>query len=340
MRRKKRLAFIFSLSFGLVGPGGLHAHEVDHFSNYAASASLMDSREQLNRSINERMTQVLEKLPSECDEKRLYRMLKKQFTSGFKLKGWTRKEIVLNDKLDKLSYPLEGSIYENYIPIKFIRIIGAPTLLIQPLLSRIFRIGDVYLGTDKIGHFFTFGFKSFKTHYLKNKPLRKAFLLSWKSENSFFGARTTRIISYGDLLANFNGMRFWNHILQKEDDLLGENLGPYIDCQDNRWVQVKSIDWGDYIDHGFDESINCSRFKKEKNKIKIQTNIKKVLKKQNLDFKSLCPLIDEGRVTSEHLLELEEKYGDFAPYVLNFYGHSSLKDELKNSLHPSPFLMD
>lgn len=126
-------------------------------------------------------------------------------------------------------------------------------------------------------------------------------------------------------------MRFWNHVLQKEEDVLEKNLGPYVACQNSRWIQVKTVDWGNYVDHGFDESINCSRFAKKKNRVKIQENIKRTLEEQDLHFESTCPLAEEST-----LLWLQEKYGVLSPYLLNFQGHSSLENKTQNTLHPAP----
>ncbi len=324
---------IFSVCFSLY----LEAAEVDHFSTYTASASLIDSRKQLNLSFNSRMTKILDKLEDGCHEKQLYKAFKKYFTNGFKPQSWLRTDVIFNDKIDLLSYTFKESIYSNFTLIKFLRIMAAPIYFFQPFLARILRIGDVYLGTDKIGHFLGSGFKYFKKYYLKGQSLGQALMIGWKAESNLLGSKTTRVISYADMLANFNGMRFWNHILQKEEDILGQNLGPYINCQENRWVQIKAMDWGDYIDHGFDETINCSRFTKEKNKLKIQKNIKRTLKEQNLHFKSTCPLIGED---TEKILWLKEKYGNLSPYLLNWHGHSSLNDKAQNAFHPAPLLID
>ncbi len=307
----------------------VQAVEVDHFSTYTANASLANSRQQLNFSINNRITQILNQLDGGCNEKHLYKKLGRHFKNGFNLGTWLRKEVIFNNQLDMTSYTFKESIYKNLIPLKFIKIIGVPLHLFQPFLAQILRIENVYLGTDKLGHLLGSGFKYFKRHHLKDKPLEQTLMLGWQNEHGFTGSSTTKIISYADMLANFNGMRFYNHVLQKEDDILGENLGPYVTCQNSRWIQVKTIDLGNYIDHGLDESINCSRFSKKKNRVKVQENIRRTLEEQGIPFETTCPLAEE-----EVLLWLEEKYGALSPYLLNFQGHSSLDD--KTPYHPAP----
>ena len=72
----------------------------------------------------------------------------------------------------------------------------------------------------------------------------------------------TGVFSYGDLSANFNGMRFWNHMLQKRDDVLGfeYNAGPYVRCEAGKWKTTEfKIDFRNYVDASMDESINCRK---------------------------------------------------------------------------------
>lgn len=181
----------------------VQAVEVDHFSTYTANAFLADSKEQLNFSINNRITQILNQLDDGCNEKHLYKKLRRHFKNGFNLGTWLRKEVIFNNQLDMTSYTFKESIYKNLIPIKFIKIIAAPLHLFQPLLAQILRVDNVYLGTDKLGHLLGSGFKYFKRHYLKGKPLEQVLMLGWQNEHGFTGSSTTKIISYADMLANF-----------------------------------------------------------------------------------------------------------------------------------------
>ncbi|HBA59230.1 MAG TPA: hypothetical protein DCZ92_00110 [Elusimicrobia bacterium] len=85
-------------------------------------------------------------------------------------------------------------------------------------------------------------------------------------EKTFLGgnALATGVFSYADLAANFNGMRFWNHMLQKRDDVLGpqHNAGPYLVCRDGKWARnaEKPLDFRVYVDATMQESTNCSKF--------------------------------------------------------------------------------
>lgn len=172
---------------------------------------------------------------------------------------------------------------------------------------------------DKFEHLFGRGFKYFQKYYLQKKPLEEIFKFGHRSERIFLGANTTGVYSYGDLAANFNGMRFWNHMLGKNDDILGEeyNIQPYIICDDGRWVQNNDINFLHYIDHSFDEAINCS-------KLRTKSLYKKVLKQirflEETEGKSFqCP------IDSSPIPELLEKYQAYKNKILNFDGLGSLK---------------
>jgi hypothetical protein len=96
----------------------------------------------------------------------------------------------------------------------------------------------------------------------------------------------TGVFAFADLSANFNGMRFWNHMLQKRDDVMGKdhNVGPYIECQDGKWVAVKGIDFREYIDASMDESINCSTFATNSGLRRFNAAIKLI------DPRNTCPM--------------------------------------------------
>ena len=116
------------------------------------------------------------------------------------------------------------------------------------------------------------------------------------------------------MAADFNGMRFWNHVLQKKNDVLGseENFGPYVRCVNKKWTLVKEMNWRDYLDDSMDEAINCSQFKTESmvNKIKKRLNDLQVLHQRIIS----CP------VSRNKLKRVISKYGKFAPFFINKEG--------------------
>ena len=312
--------FTMPLAFVLLLVSPLWAAEVDHFSHY--HASLTDSRPWLNPMINRRLARVLGGIQG-CQERRLYQVLRKDFNNPFL--GRLARDIVRKGPWDKTPVTRQQSIYKEFLVFSNLNPIF---ILVRNAVSGFARIGDIRIGTDKLGHFWGSGYTYFKRYYLQGKALGMALSFGWRNEHSILGARVSGVISYGDMLANFNGMRFWNHLLQRREDILGENLGPYIQCQQNQWVQVKQIDWGNYVDHGFDESINCSRFSSEKLLDKVQRTMVEISRKQGIEL--TCPM------RTDVISGLQDKYGRLAPYLLNFHGHNSLGDAQWEGIYPSP----
>ena len=103
-------------------------------------------------------------------------------------------------------------------------------------------------------------------------------------------------------------MRFWNHVLQKRNDVLekDKNLGPYVKCIGKKWTLVKEMDWAKYLDDSMDEAINCSQFKSKT----MVDKIKKRLNKLQTPIKESCCPINKGKLKNVIL-----KYGKFAPIL-------------------------
>jgi hypothetical protein len=182
-------------------------------------------------------------------------------------------------------------------------------------------VNGVLVGTDKFEHFMGSGFLYYRKNYLKGEGVRAAMDIGYSAETGFMGAITTGVKAYGDLAANFNGMRFWNHVLQKYDDVLGTqyNIGPYIECKANKWELVKEMNWADYIDSSFDEGLNCSAFPSSKMQALVQKRLDDL--EEESGQRRSCP------VDPEKIREVLPKYGIFAKDLINPNGHYSLKEE-------------
>lgn len=126
-------------------------------------------------------------------------------------------------------------------------------------MSPTLRIGDVYLGDDKLGHFFGFG----KRYYRKYLTYRRYEateddaidrVIRWGvlSENTLVGIGVDGIFSHADLEANYQGFEFARHFCEGED--------PYLAQGDDGWRLTRDIDIRDYINPYFDESYNPPHF--------------------------------------------------------------------------------
>jgi hypothetical protein len=130
-------------------------------------------------------------------------------------------------------------------------------------MARTVRIGDVYLGIDKIGHFFGFG-RRFFLHYNKmiaqgvspeeaeQRVVRKGMF----QEASMVGGVTDGIFALADLEANFQGYRLARDLCSKD--------GIGFDLTGKIWSFRGPINMLDYVTPDFDESYNMSVFSRSR----------------------------------------------------------------------------
>ena len=283
--------------------------EVDNFTG-RFNRKLKDSTAIFNRKTNEFFRKGLKKAnigPLKCNEKKLYFNLKQYFNSTFfgEIVRWVNE----TDTLDKRFISVNKSIYRDFTPKESI-VLGFLSKL-RPVHSPNLRMGEVYLGSDKFEHFFSSGYRYFNAHYRKGRNLRKTLMIGLKEEYGLLGRYPTGVISYADLAADFNGMRFWNHVLQKKNDVLGpeKNLGPYVECINKKWTLVKDMNWSDYLDDSMDEAINCSQFK-TKNMVK---KIKRRLQELQVPHQRIisCP------INRNKLKKIISKYGKYSDFFIN-----------------------
>jgi len=293
----------------------LASSEVDNFTRRADF--LKDSTERLNKITNQFLKERIKKLNKKkhgCNEKSLYRGLKKDF--NILLKGSKLlKAVEKDEKIVKLKIKVRDSIYRDWSFMDSPAIRGL-NLVIPSVFGEVIKVNGIRLGIDKFEHFFGYGHYYFNLHYFGKKGVKKALKFGLFMEYFNLGAYGTGVMSYGDLAANFNGMRFWNHILSKRKDILNQNLGPYVKCRNKKWVVQKSINWRQYIDESFDEAINCSRFRKGIMAEKVKERVREI------NFKdgelNTCPLVPKK------LEEMFKKYSQFSPYILNKEGHDKI----------------
>jgi len=254
------LLFLCSLSFA-------YSAEVDQYT--IKNKSLEDALESLNDRANTYIQRAIIRANfqgSNCNEAVLYRELKDYFANHSK--GQMGRDLLFDDTIPKTVIPLKESVYRKW-SVWNGYLLGRKKAKDSPLaLGPIMRVGHYEVGTDKFEHIFGMGNDYFERYYNKKKSLLSILKHGVFLEKTALGGNifATGVFSYGDLAANFNGMRFWNHMLQKQDDILGpkHNEGPYISCSDSKWIQVKDLDFSNYMDVSLDESINCSKFATKK----------------------------------------------------------------------------
>lgn len=288
----------------------LNAAEVDNFTK--RDPSLLDSTKKVNEFGNKLFLSIVDKTNKDhpgCDEEKLYKNLRKEFRNGYI--GEFLEYLKGSPDIARYKVPFKQSIYSQFTPKDAI-VTGLLSKRLYDSSASVINIKGHLVGTDKFEHFSGTGYRYFKSYYLEKKSLEETVDIGFSDEYGILGAWSTGIVSYGDLAAEFNGMRFWNHILQRRDDILNENIGPFLECSKGKWLSVKKIDWSYYIDDSWDEAINCSEFRNWTMVAKVKYKLKELSQSTGQLIK--CPLYPE-RTTL-----LENKYQQFGQYILNFKG--------------------
>ena len=306
------------------------AAEIDSIT--PCSRELPDAADTLNGIINARLQSGIEAANARqdeftffsertvCDEEILYTELRKaifqSFSASLGLKGYS-----LDKQLRELlgsqgcSLPLKDSIYRD---ITFFEGIS----LNLKELSDVIMVRGHLVGLDKIGHFFAEGWEYFEHTRADGATVEDAMAWGTGLEKGSFGYLTTGIYSYADLVANFNGFRFWNGLRKRQRDPLKGVVADFftsvqvtcsLDLIDSlkkrkivrKWVLNRPFDIADYIDGSWNEANNCNSYRDPDIAEKVAVRIAEV----RPGFQ--CPA--EGRAC----IQAEKKYGSYAQGLLH-----------------------
>ncbi len=298
----------------------LIAGEVDQFTKRFSPPA--DSSVEMNKVANHYLKKSIIEANGAgegCDEKVLYKKMRNYFANH--KDGEITIHALTSPTVARTKFKISESIFQGWT-------MGTGALIGRPnadntdvALSPLITIGNQVIGTDKLEHLFGRGFAYFTDYYLSKKSLRKTLKTGIFEEKIIYGGNflTTGVFSYADLATNFDGMRFWNHVLLKREDILGatRNLGPYVVCKDKKFVLNKKIDFTNYFDAAHDEGINCSKFANDKGLKKFNESLVKLTAKDP-DHTYECPM------DQSVLDKVVEKYGEFAKFLVNQNGNNTV----------------
>ncbi len=118
------------------------------------------------------------------------------------------------------------------------------------------RVNEQLIGSDKIGHFISQGRKYYK-RYLKFGTEEGAAARSAYTERAIFGQLSNGIYSNADLVANYEGHRFFRSLF--EDDIIPGKLA-ILRWEGDTWVVQREFDWADHVNEYWDEALNINHF--------------------------------------------------------------------------------
>lgn len=298
------------------------ASEVDSFNR--RFSPLEDSSSFINEKFNTYFQQAIDEANlsrKRCSTEELYDQLTDRF-ENHAFDEFT-KWLTDTDEVPMISTRVTDSIYKDFNVFQSI-IQGGFARLVRDPTGRILNFKGIRVGTDKFEHMMGSGHKYFEIYYLENRPLKRVLEKGWKAETGILGAFTTGVMSYADMAANFQGMRFWNHVLQRGMDVLGENIGPYVKCENYEWVQVKKVDLAHYIGPEHDEGNNCSRFRTPKMLQDVLNRLQDYEERDPFKREYKCPM------EPQKIRQAQKRYGaELSKWLINAKGHEHTKGDFQ-----------
>lgn len=288
------------------------AAEIDSFTQ--RRQPLPDATGALNQWFNQRLQAGIkltnDEMEDGCEPEQLYDNIRVSFASPF-VGHLIAEELDQSSAIPKQRVPLNQSIYRD------LGLIDAISMHIKDL-SGVMNVQGTLVGSDKLGHFVVEGWSYYKRAYLDLDGLEDALQWGAFTERTYFGLMTTGIYSYADLAANFDGMRFWIHLLgEGRDPVDSEFLSPlpYIKCKrrfwtgEHYWKLVRRVHVEDYVNPAWDEAVNCQDYRNPE--IAILVN-RRILRQTPAGAPSrVCPVAPKAcRNAADH-------YGEYSRHLIN-----------------------
>jgi len=316
--RARRLACAAALArvIGLAGllthPWTASAAEIDSVTD--REIRLSDASGAIERRLNDALRLGVERANARgevCDESVLYAELRHAFASPFI--GHVIAESLNDDEaLDSRRVRRADSIYRD------LGLLDAVSVYWKDL-SAVVRVGDTLMGVDKIGHFVVEGWAYFETADLEGEGVEAAMTWGENAEDTYFGFYTTGVHSYADLVANLEGLRFWQDVVGRFDRPIPggrSSRRPLVRCGrrlglfgERRWRVAHGIDLDDYVSPAWDEGVNCCSYRSAEIEAFVATRVGELSEAAGHDFS--CP------VDANACVKARERYGALAPRLLH-----------------------
>lgn len=162
-----------------------------------------------------------------------------------KLERWAMK----SPDVERLSTPRRESIYAGH-PLWATRV--AAMFGVGPTI----KVNEVLIGSDKLGHFLSQGRKFWRRWQRYDDEARAAEQSAF-TERAIFGQLTTGSYSNADLVANFEGYRFYRSLFE---DGVVPGKPAILAWTDGAWQVQRPFDFADHVNAYWDEAINPNHY--------------------------------------------------------------------------------
>lgn len=240
--RAALLAAVVAIATAGVG----FAYETDQYSNRLTP--LADAAPVLDREVNAAIADIAAHWTGPRDDNRFVMAVFHRIGGYYwvdQLERWAMD----SPEVEKLPTPRRQSVYRG-LPLHSTRV--AAVFGIGPT----FRIGDTLVGSDKLGHFLSQG-RKFWQRWQRQRDEAGPARQSARIEGGIFGGVTTGSYSNADLVANYEGYRFYRSLF--EDDVV-PGKPAILRWQDDHWVVQRPFAWRDHVNAYWDEALNPNAY--------------------------------------------------------------------------------
>jgi len=230
----------------LLVPAIGYAYETDQFTNRLNP--ITDALVPMDRRVNESIEKAVTKWRGRRNDRMMVNKIFHDIGGSHwvdRIERWAWKsgevEVLQTDRYDNIysGLPLWAT--------RFVAPFGTgPTI----------KVAGFYFGTDKLGHFVSQG-RKYYFRYLNSLDEIEAGKLSALSEKALFGQFTTGSYSNADLVANFEGYRFFRSLF--EDNII-PGKPAILAWKDDHWVIQRKFTWADHVNEYWDEALNINNY--------------------------------------------------------------------------------
>jgi len=222
------------------------AYETDQFSNRLNP--IEDSTGILDQRVNQTIEELVGNWKGARSEKKVVNAIYHDI-GGHHWVDKIEKYAMKSGQVERLQPDRYDSIYRGH-PIWATRV--AALFGVGPTI----KINNILIGSDKLGHFLSQG-RKFWRRYQRYLDESKAAEHSAYTERALFGQLTTGVYSNADLVANYEGYRFYRSLF---DDGIIPGKPAILAWQDDHWVIQRPFTWADHVNEFWDEALNVNHF--------------------------------------------------------------------------------
>ena len=228
------------------GPSIANAYETDQYTQ--RSAHIRDSTEILNEKVNDTIEEIVAGWSEGHDEVEFVDAFYRELGGLHwvdRLERWAMK----SPDVDKLEVGRYESVFADQ-PLWASRV----TKLFGT--GKTIRVNEQLIGSDKIGHFISQGRKFYKRYRVFGSEQMAAERSAY-TERALFGQMSNGIYSNADLVANYEGHRFFRSLF--EGGII-PGKPAILRWENNGWIVQRGFDWADHVNEYWDEALNVNHF--------------------------------------------------------------------------------